>query len=155
VKRAAWLLSFVSACAASPRTEVMIEVDAEAGVRAESQVLSVSIYGGAAADDPSTYALRRRLEIDAPTWPRRIALVPLEDDPPRGYRAIAQTQRDDASIVAGTAIVGEYAEARTVLLSIVLEDACIGVECDDAAPRCEGGECRDAFVDAESLPDLD
>jgi hypothetical protein len=156
---AALSILLATSCAAqTPRTEVMLEIVAGPGVVGASGQLIVDIYGGEVGTDPSLYELRRTLRLhEGPPpveWPRRIALVPADSTATRGYRVVVEAQDDSGTFVARTEIVGNYDPGRTVLLPIELTDDCIGVSCDQTAPRCASGACTDPYVDAATLADL-
>ena len=154
MRPAAWsVLLLLSACEPAPRTQVMLEVDAEPMVRMETTRLLVHVRGGEAGTDPATWASRHRDTITDPMWPRRIALVPLEPDPPRAYSAEIRAERADGTVVTVSTIRGGYVQNRTKLIVLRLEDACLGVDCADM--RCEEGRCVDPLVDVASAPDLD
>lgn len=114
--------------------------------------LHVEIRGGAEGTPPESYALRYERTVPA-SWPSRIALVPLDPVPPRAWSARVEALTVEGDPVAETTVRGGYADMRTVLVRVVLEDACVGVRCDDQ--RCDSGLCVDPVVDVASAPDLE
>lgn len=153
MRPAAWsLLLVLSACDAAPATQVMLQVDAEPTVRMETAQLLVHVRGGEAGTDPTTWASRHRDTFTDLMWPRRIALVPLEPDPPRAYSVEIRAERADGTLVTVSTIRGGYVPNRTKLIVLRLEDACLDVDCADM--RCEEGRCVDSLVDVAGAPDL-
>lgn len=146
------LVLLASACSASARTQVMVEVDAEPAVRAETTQLELRVLGGVAGTDPALWAVRHEATVTDFSWPRRIALVPIELEPARGYQVEIRAARADGTTVTSSAIRGGYATGRTKLLVLLLEDACAGVEC--GTMRCQEGRCVDPLVDVNAAPDL-
>lgn len=153
------LMIELAGCAApAARTEVMLEVRGASGVAATAAQLHVRVTGGAEAAPIASYVPRLDRVFDegpeAARLPRRIALVPL-DEQPRGYWIEARAELADGSEIATARAIGGYAIGRTVLLPLTIEDACVGVSCD-AEQTCDArGACADARVDAESLADLE
>lgn len=136
----------------TPRTEVMLDIDAEPAVRERAAQLRVHVLGGEAGQPPEGYASRLDRTFAA-SWPRRVALVPLELEPPRGWQVELEAQSATGEVVAASVVRGGYDEARTVLVRAVLEDACIGVPCPRM--RCAAGRCIDPLVDVSAAPDLE
>jgi len=130
----------------------MLQLDAEPMVRAEAAQLVVHVRGGEAGTDPATWASRHRETITDLMWPRHIALVPIELDPPRAYSVEVRAERADATLVTASTIRGGYELDRTKLLVLLLEDACLDIDCADM--RCEEGRCVDSLVDVSGAPDL-
>lgn len=146
------LVLLAGACEAEPRTQVMVEVDAEDAVRAETTQLEVRVLGGIASSDPTGWALRHDTTVTDVAWPRRLALVPIELEPARAYQVEIRALRADGTTITSSALRGGYANGRTKRLVLLLEDACVGVEC--GAMRCQRGRCVDPLVDVNTAPDL-
>jgi hypothetical protein len=98
------------------------------------------------------FASRYDREIEAPEWPWRVAMVPLDPQPPRAWLVDVTAERADGTPVTATTVRGGYDEGRAVLLRLVLEDACNGVVCERT--RCQSGRCVDPLVDVVTAPDL-
>jgi hypothetical protein len=156
-------LSFVlAACAAlwalagctkdeAARTQVMVVVDAEPGVRADAATLRIDVEGG-----PTLGELAQSFSETvgpAVAWPVRVALVPEGNDARRVFRIHAEARDGGGVTVVRTQVLSGYVEGRTKLLEIWLEDACRGVACG-TGERCLGGACVDEAVDPTTLPDL-
>jgi hypothetical protein len=130
----------------------MLEIDAEPGVRALSRDLHIHLFGGEAARPPEGYASRYDATIRGVEWPRRVALVPLDPEPARAWRAEIEALSESGDVIASTTLRGGYAEMRTALVSVRLDDACIGVPCEGT--RCDEGACVDPAIDVDAAPDL-
>jgi len=136
-----------------PATQVMLVIDAEPGVRTESSTLFVQVFGGQEAEDPLSYASRYVRTHEGVSWPFRVALAPLEPEPPRGWLATVTALNDEELPVVSTAARGGYDVERTVRVDVLLEDACAGVFCERM--RCEEGACVDPLVSVPAAPSYD
>jgi len=149
-----WLLLLAVGCNdAAPRTQVMLSIDADPGVRTEATVLRVQVFGGAEGSPPSSFSSRYLRDHEGPRWPFRVAMIPLEPEPPRAWRARIAAVNADGVEVVQTTVRGGYARERTVQVDVLLQDACVGVPCEDQ--RCVDGACVDPLVDVASAPTLD
>jgi hypothetical protein len=135
-----------------PATQVMLEIDAEPSVRADTEQLSLHVFGGESGRPLEMFASRRRATLEPVEWPWRVALVPLDPEPPRAWLLDLVARRADGTPVTATTVRGGYAPGRAVLLRVVLEDACNGVVCEGS--RCQAGRCVDPLVDVATAPDL-
>ncbi len=150
-----WVLAalWVAGCAGpAPRTQVMLQIDLDPEVREASEQLFVEVFGGARDEPVDTYPSRyvRTFELDSLRLPFRVALAPLDPEPPRGWVAVVAAQRADGADVAATTIRGGYADGRTVRVEVRLTGDCIGVPCDGL--RCLEGRCVDPAVDVSTAP---
>lgn len=147
------LLLSVGCAEKAPRTQVMLVLDADPGVRAEASTLHVHVFGGERGQPASTFASRYVRMFSPPSFPFQVAMVPLEPEPARAWIATVETWRADDTPITRTTVRGGYAVGRTVRLDVRIEDACAGVlDCDEQ--RCVAGECVDALVDVAAQPDL-
>lgn len=139
----------------APRTQVMLEIDAEPAVRRASAQLSVEIRGGERDRPAETYPVRYARDFDgeALRWPRRVALAPLDPEPPRGWVATIAARALDGALVARTTLRGGYVEGRAVRVVVLLEERCVAVECE--GQRCLDGGCVDPAIDVSTAPDLE
>jgi hypothetical protein len=133
------------------RTQVMVVVDAEPGVRADAATLRIDVEGGATLGELAQ-SFSDTVGPGVP-WPVRIALVPEGNDARRVFRIHAEARDGDGVTVVRTQVLSGYVEGRTKLLEVWLEDACRGVACG-SGERCLGGACVDEAVDPTTLPDL-
>lgn len=136
----------------APRTQVMLIVDVEPGIRTETRTLHLEVFGGEEGMPPNTFARRYVRDFEDPAYPFSLALVPFEPDPPRAWRATIETRRADGTAVTRSSLRGGYAAEETVRLDFLVEDACAGVLCEDQ--RCQDGACVDSLVDVRTLPPL-
>ncbi|MGF1464933.1 MAG: hypothetical protein ACFCGT_02265 [Sandaracinaceae bacterium] len=149
---ALYAAALVAACASpTPRTQVMVELDVDDALRPSVASVEVVVFGGPAAEDPRLYPRRYGATLRPADLPRRIALVPLEDDR-RGWRIEAVARDDGGAPLSAARVAGGYAEERTVRLPVSIEAACQGVACPPEQ-ACRGGECGDLAVDVDALPD--
>ena len=103
---AAWLSIAALACSdTTPRTEVMVVVQAESGVRAAADRLEVVVEGGPAGG-PRVEVQRLAYADDAMAlvWPVRIALVPDGNDATRTYAVHARATMAGASFIAAPCV---------------------------------------------------
>lgn len=156
MRRALVALVMLAGCAApAPRTQVMLEIDAEPAVRVASHQLFIEVFGGERDQPIDTYPSRyvRTHAIEPLRWPFRVALAPIEATP-RGWVAVIALQEMDGTDVARTTVRGSYEEGRAVRVPVLVSDACIGVPCGDQ--RCDvAGQCVDPVVDVSIAPDLE
>ncbi|MCS6800143.1 MAG: hypothetical protein NZ898_16755, partial [Myxococcota bacterium] len=123
-----------------PRTELVVELDAEPGVAMRAAAVRVRVRGGrdvASLSDRFDSVLNRDGGAGI-AFPVRFTVVPLGDDPRRLYE-IDVSARDDESVLIGQQrLRGTYLQGRTTFVRLVLEDCCIEV-----APRCSPTQtCR-------------
>lgn len=156
-------LPLVAGCNRALRTEVMLEIDAECGVRSAANEIVVVILG------PDAATMHSFPVSGDMGWPRRIGLIPANDDPSRRFRVRVTAMRG-ATTVATTFVESGYVDQQTLGLRVVLDDACMGVTtCTDqacVAGVCEppmrgmlptyvpgGPACSGPLVDAGPIPD--
>lgn len=153
-----WVLALAACANTSPRTQVMLEVDAEAGVRAETARLRVEVYGGPADAAPESYEKRLDQPFDTKgpvRFPRRVALVPLTQRSERAWTLQVSAERTDGTLAGQLRARGGYAKERTVLLRVVFTDNCLDRLCDNPSLHCRQGQCVDATVNVANLPNLE
>ena len=164
-----WLLASTSgtlaACSRNAaNSEVVVTIEAEPGVRAAAMLVVVRVFGGPHGADQPSLVLVQDVVIDVPPhngWPLVIALAPLNRDPTRIYRVEALAYdvapiSDDVTMrpppVATVRAVRGYAPGQTVLLSLLLQDSCLGHPCDEFQ-TCDRGTCAIArMIDPSTLP---
>lgn len=165
MKRAAFgavLLAFVAACSTRSATQIVVEIDAERGVRGAVEVVHVVVNGG----DGTTAGAPRVQRLDVrerpPRWPFTVVIAPLERDSERRYEIVvsakgpAPTGGGDRPVVATVRAISGFVPDETRVLRLLLEDACRGVACD-AEETCRAGTCMVATVDPSILagPEVD
>jgi len=151
-----WTLLFalLIACGDTlPRTQVMLVIDAEPGVRAQTDEVQLVIRGGTGAMSQWQERLDRSfVPGDNAEWPMELALVPISDDASRVYEATATAMSTSGALVARVRAISGYQAGKTLVLRLLFEDACRDqVAVCDATQTCRAGTCVDADVDAMSL----
>jgi hypothetical protein len=140
---------------AKQATEVLLEIDAEPGVRARLAKLTIDIRGGAADDAYADYTGEPSSKLDAPTLPLQVALVPRGGEASRRYQVTVEALAADGSFIAQARVRSGYVAGSIRFARLVLEDACIGVDqCSgsDAAPlTCRAGSCSDPAADVRDF----
>jgi hypothetical protein len=154
------IASAVAGChAASPRTEVIVFIDAEQGVREMHPAIDVVVDGAAAAGGGATIerlnlVVRPGIGSD-PNWPLTVALAPLDGDPTRTYQVVVTANTDDAStrFVARVRAQSGFVPGEIRALRLVLQAACVGVQCDPSH-TCAAGACAVATLPTTALLNL-
>jgi hypothetical protein len=156
-KRGVWLaitaLVLGGCSSETPRTQVMVVIDADPGVRADAVDLLVEVSAG-----PNRDAMTGVFDeqVGAPiAWPVQLALVPEGGEAGREYRVEVSARDGGAVPVAYVQVVSGYVRGATKQLHLRLEDACRDAwpSCG-AEERCVAGACVDAYVDPGGLPDF-
>ena len=139
---------FAAGCAPEPRTQIMVVVDAEPGVRAEADALEVTVFGG-----PSDEALADRGTslFEDPRWPIELALIPEDNDARRRYRVVARA-RDGASAGAEADVGSGYVAGEVRALYVLLRDVCRGGGAGCGPTTVEPGELPRYAPDAGAEP---
>ena len=148
----------LSACAApAARTEVLVVVDADQAVRAESVKLRVIVRGGRGVamgvlDD----RFFRDFDVTPHAgWPVEVALIPLDGDVGRVFEVEAagiDVARREVTLVRARS---GFVAGHTLMLRLHLEDTCRGVVCT-TQQTCRAGACEDVpLTPPESLPPYD
>lgn len=147
-----WLLLLLVVGCSNNATSVVVTVDAEPGVVADSARLHLIVLGGAGRTTaPSAARFDRVLAPGGadPAYPFVFTLAPLDGDVGRSYGVTATAETADGALVAQTRAIGSYMEGRTLTIHLLLEDVCRGVICSDEQ-TCRGGECVDARTGADT-----
>ena len=148
------LFALLAACGDTlPRTQVMLVIDAEPGVRAQTDEVQVVIRGGTGAMAQWQERLDRSfVPGDNAEWPMELALLPLGDDASRVYEATATALSTSGDPVARVRAISGYRKGKTLVLRLLFEDVCRAqVAVCGATQTCRAGACVDADVDAMSL----
>ncbi|MBX7195315.1 MAG: hypothetical protein K1X94_24885, partial [Sandaracinaceae bacterium] len=142
----------LAACSTRPRTQVMVEVYAEPGVRARLDRVHLRAQGFDATGLEAGMTFDR--DVSAPlTFPISLAIVPQSEDATRTFRfeAVGFDGTDEVTVVRARS---GFRSGQTLRLVLVMEDACLGVTCP-ALETCRAGACVDAAVDPSTLLPLD
>ncbi len=154
-------LGVLPACqSAGVNTQVMVTVDAEASVQRTTRSLVVRVYGGPRGTAQLDLDLLQEIPFPVAAgdgWPTLIALAPLDRDATRIYRVEAAaydtpTPTEATVPVARVRAISGYVPEQIVWLRLLLQDACIGLECTDIQTTCSGGACVSAIRPASDLP---
>jgi hypothetical protein len=145
------LLLAVSTACTSPRTEVIVIVDAQVGVRTETRRLRVLYWGGATRD--SLAEIPPPDESMPTSFPVQIPLIPAGNDGTRAFRVEVLALDASGAVVASVRAVSGFVQGHTLALRLTLEDGCIGRTCTNLDQTCAAGACTSAIVDASTLPD--
>lgn len=133
-------------------TQIMVVIDAESGVRSQTQRLQVAVRGFAARrGEDDREALDRTLGASEFEWPHLVALTPLDGDADRLYEVTATALDAEDDVVAQVRAISGYRKNELLALELLLEDSCIGITTCGAEETCKGGECVPADVDVDSL----
>lgn len=141
-------LSIAGCPATVPATEVLVEIDAEPGVRADARTLVIEIAGG----PEGALVVQRTETLTAPiAWPVTVALTPLGGDASRRFSVSAEA-RAGAGSIGLVRVASGFIPQRALAVHLLLEDCCTGTTCD-ADETCRSCACSAALVDPGTLPD--
>ncbi len=137
------------------RTQVMVVVDAEPGVRAETSGLQIVVKGGTdetALTESYNHTIPDGSAEDL-VWPWKIAVVPAQGDPERVFEVEVTALDAGGGGIARVRAISGFLPNKTLMLTLKFDDACLG-KLDDcgATQTCSAGECEDAHVDVGTLP---
>jgi len=159
-------LAFVALLAgcASPRarTQVVVTIDAEPGVRAATTKLAIEVRAtdssglsttGSTVVLPTVVALQQTLgSASAPVaFPLRLALAPEGGDVSRRYWIEVSALTADDRPVSVTRVISGYVSGETLALPLTLDDLCIGELACENAETCRLAQCVAASVDPHAL----
>src|SRR5690606_15397513 len=131
-------------------TQVLLSVDAESGVRTEARSLRIQVFSKDGRDGPIASSPVFDEAFAVAKWPRRITLVPVDNDANRWYAvlAVATTAVEGGGrVISEARLVSGYAAGQSLELSLVLTDACRDVTCERLTETCRNGVCVDAVED--------
>lgn len=150
-----WLVSasLLVACTSTPRrTQLIVTIDADPEIAADTRRLDLEIRGG--LGDDLVLRHEQTLRGDQVRWPLVVALAPLEGDTSRilVIEARARDERD-TSIGRVRARTG-FAPGSARMLALRLDEPCRFVHrACEAEQTCRDGGCQSADVDAQMLPE--
>ena len=154
----ACLALFASACDEEPQerppTQVIVVIDAQDGVRAVTAELAMVVRARSDGDD-SVYNETPSIEDGRLEWPWLLALTPADDDADREFEVTATARDAAGDFVAQVRAITHFVKSEKRTLTLMLEDACIGVRGCDAEQTCSAGECQSAIIDPTTLPPYD
>jgi hypothetical protein len=150
----------VCACQSSdtlPRTEILLQVDADSEVRAQAQRLTVALASGGASAETLTETDPEVFDLTAPDfhWPASLALVAKAGHENHVFEATITAEADGSPLARGR-VRSAFLKGQTLLLTTSLFGACIGMFDCQADETCvsKAGKamCVSAVVDEMSLP---
>jgi hypothetical protein len=142
---------------AIPATQLVVDIDAEPGVRSRLDSLQVFIAGARHRDNlderEKTWeeTLQPGADPESPEWPIRIVLTPKADDARRVFELSATALDLVGAQVAQARVMTGYVQHQIRYVKLVIEDDCIGVSCDEL-DTCKVGGCTPAFIEPTDLP---
>lgn len=134
-------------------TEIIVEIDAEPGVREAAESLTVVVEGSDGIEELTGRVERLSESVKPIEFPKRVAIVPLQGDAERAFVLTATAFDGDRALVAEARIATGYVPGEVRYAKLLLEDACIGVRSCDELQSCSDARCVDARVDARRLSD--
>lgn len=139
----------VAACATeTPRTQVMVTVDASNDVRAATRTLELVVVGGPASAEaePRTWteSYRQDWSANAIEWPVLLALVPKGNNASRGYFVIATAKDARGTTITRVRTRSGYVAGQTLWLRITLDSG-------DTCQPSDDAYCRDDVVLVDEL----
>ncbi len=146
----------VTSCAGEPFSEVLVIVDAQEGVQMQAARLRLFVWSGdeIPTDEPDVPAHMVVIGDDeALSFPFSFGIKPIDNDANRRFRveAAALTADSDTNPVAVVRATTGFLSGEIRQLRLVLEDACIDVDCS-APLSCRDGHCVNGDIDGSTLP---
>jgi cysteine-rich repeat protein len=145
----------------TPRTEVMLFVDADPEVRELTTGLRFELHGykpGSGTDASNSEDVLPQkfpqLEAMLGPWPHRFAIVPKHDDASRVYDVTLSALAGGRTIAVVRASSG-FVARKTLALQLHFEASCLQEERSlscESNETCHQGSCASAAVAPESLP---
>lgn len=129
-------------------TQTVVVVDAELVVQGRADTLRVVVRSEDDGDEVFKRTYRRQTETLV--WPRVLPLEPKGGDASRRFEVEATAYDVAGKVITTVRAISGYIEHRQLVLRLVLEDACIEVECGDEE-TCRSGKCTSAVVDPADL----
>jgi hypothetical protein len=141
-----------------PRTQVVVDIDADRRLRAEIDHVHLTIVGSSTREQlASAPALvDRTLFVRMPAgphWPLREVLVPQGADATRVYAMTVTGLNERGRLVTEVHVESGYVRDEIRSMQLNLTAACIGVACSQAE-SCLDGSCQDAWRSPWGLPNF-
>ena len=149
------LLTGCESGAGTPVTQVIVDIDAEASLRASIAELEIRVAGSDGMGDLDRRAERLMQNVrpgqeGEPDWPVRLALTPRGGDSERVFELSATALDSQKQFMVAARLITGYVEHETRYARLLIEASCLNKRCE-ALETCRGGVCADAWVDAASL----
>ncbi|MCC7539317.1 MAG: hypothetical protein IT379_24045, partial [Deltaproteobacteria bacterium] len=151
----------VSACASDPPDSgVYVLVDADGPVVSVACRMEMIVYGGRGTLGTEPRETRGADGLVARSWPISVGLVPDGGDASRLWglelRVFGPGNGTCDELVLSRSVRGNFVRGQVVLLRVLLESSCLGIDCTTGGPfaaTCLGGACLPVpDVRAETLP---
>jgi hypothetical protein len=144
---------------AIPTTQIVVDVHADAVVRARTAKLQLDVWSSAdrsralgARDRVLSHSLPRLGdELEQSVWPMRLVFTPRARDSTRVFQLSVTSHDADGEFVARTRVITGYVKHEARYVSVRLEAACVDVTCE-GEETCSAGACQDAWLDPAKLP---
>lgn len=133
----------------APRTQVMVTIGAEDGLRETIDQVEIAIYGTDGVTSVDLVEVRRIRPTAG--WPLKVGLVPRDGDASRQFGIVAIALDASGAQLAQQSVLSGYVARSTRWVHIQLHNACFGVGCSEGETCCQGG-CTSASLPAETLP---
>jgi hypothetical protein len=104
-----------------PRTEVVVDVDAEMMIEGETTEVSVLVRGGTSA---ATFDTMFRDTIEAPSFPLRISVSPQDQNANRLFDVTVVARTSGGGTIGRVRARGRYFAHQTGYVRLTLEDCC-------------------------------
>lgn len=140
-----WVLVGLLSPACLTPTEIGIEVDLDAELRAQAETLIVTSAG------PLEFAESERIAVADFDFPVTKYIVPRGGDAGRTFRVDFELLDAAGETLLTRRVVGGYEERALRTIRILLSGDCMGVECG-AGRSCAGGRCRPVCYDERVGP---
>ncbi|HEY8427997.1 MAG TPA: hypothetical protein VIL20_06460 [Sandaracinaceae bacterium] len=138
------LVALVACSSPSPRTQVVVEIDADGYVRGMTDHLAVEVTGLPGGQTEA-------LELNE--WPAYVSLVPRDNDASRRYELSIRAVRDDGSTAVHRRVRSGYVAGRTLALRVRLTASCAGATCVAEDETCIDGDCQPLEIEPADLPE--
>ncbi len=150
------LLLVLGGCSGDEATRVVVSIDAEPQVKAQSSDIRLVVTD--LSGDADRLVHDDRESPPKRTFPHQLTLQPSEGDATRTYRLEVRAVMGERAVATSRLISG-YARGETRFVRVVLEDQCIDKPCG-TDQTCSAGMCVDARLDvagfgtaADAAPD--
>lgn len=145
-------LTLLGACAPRPRTQVMIVVDAQDGVKRRTSRLEVKFRSGTAVLGEFQ---EWPVAVTYDSWPRHLGVVPQRGVRGQRYEFVASAFDASNQRLGTVRAVSGFVEGRTGELVLLIEDCCEAVSptCTEEQ-TCRNCMCADPYIEPEDIPVL-
>lgn len=147
---AALSISLPACVTVQPRTEVVVDVDADMMIEGETTEVSVLVRGGTSV---ATFDTMFRETVSTPTFPLRISVSPQDQNADRLFDVTAVARASGGGVIGRVRARGRYFAHQTGYVRLIFEDCCRRIAGACAATQtCTDCACADMI---EQMPILD